>query len=95
MPYPSPHERQSGHWFSLLAFFTMIFTILFLAFLAVWGITELSADEPAPNYKTHDSLTINYTYDGEEIRTYVMIDPDTNIQYLVNDRGGMVRREFN
>lgn len=49
--------------------------------------------EKLSSYKTHDSLTVNYTYNGEAIRTYVMIDPDTNIQYLVNDRGGMVRRD--
>lgn len=36
----------------------------------------------------HDSMTVNYTYDGETIRWYVMTDPDTGVQYVVNDRGG-------
>lgn len=37
---------------------------------------------------THDSLAPTYTYDGEVIRWYVLVDPDTDVQYLVNDRGG-------
>lgn len=37
---------------------------------------------------THDSLAPTYTYDGEVIRWYVLVDPDFGIQYLVNDRGG-------
>ena len=36
----------------------------------------------------HDSLAPTYTYDGEVIRWYVLVDPDCGIQYLVNDRGG-------
>lgn len=93
MPYPSPYDRKNQRWPCLLAFFTMILAILFLVFFVVMGITKLSTDKPVLNHKTHDSLTINYTHNGEEIRTYVMIDPDTNIQYLINDRGGMVRRD--
>jgi hypothetical protein len=52
------------------------------------------ADEAAvPEYKpTHDSMTYNLTYDGEMIRWYVMKDPDTQIEYLVNDRGGCCPR---
>lgn len=36
---------------------------------------------------THDSMCATHTYDGETIRWYVMVDPDYQIQYLVNDRG--------
>lgn len=92
MSYPSPNEKK-GERIDVALFLMLIFVICSIFFLIVWGITSLSTTK-VPDYKTHDSLTINYTYDGEEIRTYVMIDPDTNIQYLVNDRGGMVRREF-
>lgn len=42
---------------------------------------------------THDSMTAVHTYDGETIRFYVMTDPDTGVQYIVNDRGGMCLRE--
>lgn len=37
---------------------------------------------------THSSLAPTYTYDGEVIRWYVLVDPDEGVQYLVNDRGG-------
>lgn len=48
-----------------------------------------ATDEAAvPEYKpTHDSMTYSLTCDGEMIRWYVMKDPDTQIEYLVNDRG--------
>ena len=52
----------------------------------------LVEEEPEPQPKvhrvTHDSLAPTCTYDGEVIRWYVLVDPDTQIQYLVNDRGG-------
>ena len=41
---------------------------------------------------THDSLAPTYTHDGEVIRWYVLVDPDTDVQYLVNDRGGCCPR---
>lgn len=52
------------------------------------------AEEPElPVHKvTHDSMCVTYTYDGEMIRWYVMIDPDTGVQYVVNDRGGCTPR---
>lgn len=37
---------------------------------------------------THDSMCATTTYDGELIRWYVMVDPDYQVQYLVNDLGG-------
>ena len=49
--------------------------------------------EKAAKLVTHDSMTAIHTYDGETIRFYVMTDPDTQIQYIVNDRGGMCVRE--
>lgn len=50
------------------------------------------ADQRPVRKITHDSLTPTYTYDGEIIRTYVLIDPDTGLQYLVSDRGGICER---
>jgi len=41
----------------------------------------------------HDSMCAVHTYDGETIRFYVMTDPDTGVEYIVNDRGGMCVRE--
>lgn len=73
-----------------------VFLVMF-AGIAVMGhlLSEAQvADEAAvPEYKpTHDSMTYNLTYDGEMIRWYVMKDPDTQIEYLVNDRGGCCPR---
>lgn len=41
---------------------------------------------------THSSLAPTYTHDGEIIRWYVLVDPDTDVEYLVNDRGGCCPR---
>jgi hypothetical protein len=38
------------------------------------------------------SLAISHTYNGEEVRWYVFVDPETSVQYLFNDRGGMYPR---
>lgn len=42
--------------------------------------------------QTHDSLDGTLTADGSYIRWYVFTDPDTGIEYLVNDRGGCTPR---
>lgn len=61
------------------------------ALAATWVLPE---EEGAPELPTHQMLTTHgslvpiYTYDGEVIRWYVFVDSDTEIQYLVNDRGG-------
>lgn len=57
------------------------------------GIVEPTVAEAAESGPTHDSLGVTYTHDGEAIRWYVFADPDTGVQYLVNDRGGCVRRD--
>lgn len=66
-----------------------------IIFLLIYGIfvdpigaqAEMTSDK-----KTHDSLGISYTYNGEEVRWYVFTDPDTNVQYLFNDQGGVTPR---
>lgn len=61
-----------------------------VAFL-VRNVNESATRQPR---QTHDSMTVTHTYNGESIRYYVMTDPDTDVQYIVNDRGGMCVREF-
>lgn len=39
-----------------------------------------------------EPMTVTYDHQGEATRYYVMTDPDTNVQYIVNDRGGMCAR---
>lgn len=79
---------------------TTVTVLLLLAFLAVvvsyivkwyqtYGHKTYTTDTP----KTHDSMTMTHTYNGESIRIYVITDPDTQVQYLVTDRGGICRRE--
>lgn len=60
-----------------------------------WGLAhELPTEAERRPTATirHDSLAPTYTYDGEVIRWYVLVDPDTSVQYLVNDRGGTCPR---
>lgn len=56
-------------------------------------IAASKAAEQTEHLITHDSMTAIHTYNGETIRFYVMTDPDTGVQYIVNDRGGMCLRE--
>lgn len=70
----------------------MILVLGFLAWIGYMTTRPEAAEEPElPTHEvltTHDSLAPTYTYDGEIIRWYVLVDPDFGIQYLVNDRGG-------
>lgn len=56
------------------------------------GGSTVSAEVENASKVTHDSLAQTYTHDGEVIRWYVLVDPDTSVQYLVNDRGGCCPR---
>ena len=67
------------------------FCMVALLLAALWY--GLLRGEPAETKAvTHDSLAPTYTHDGEIIRWYVLTDPDTSVQYLVNDRGGCTPR---
>lgn len=56
--------------------------------MALVSPVEKEETELPTHRVTHDSMCATTTYDGELIRWYVMMDPDYQIQYLVNDRGG-------
>ena len=77
---------------------TLVCVIIVVAALTIslWigkKVGPKSVSETRPEVAiTHDSLAPTYTYDGEVIRWYVFIDPDTSVQYLVNDRGGCYPR---
>ena len=71
--------------------------VLLIGGAVLWGLShafpEADAAEELPSHPiTHDSLAPTYTYDGEVIRWYVLVDPDTDVEYLVNDRGGCCPR---
>lgn len=63
------------------------------AYLSQHDVIEASKSANIEHLITHDSMTAVHTYNGETIRFYVMTDPDTGVQYIVNDRGGMCLRE--
>lgn len=91
---PTPREPQPKPSDLATALFC-IFMIVLLCVCAWWGMTHMlpTEAEQRPEHKiTHDSLAPTYTYDGETIRWYVFIDPDTDVQYLVNDHGGCTPR---
>jgi hypothetical protein len=64
-----------------------------LAMAIALHVYRQETKKPVEHRVTHDSMCAVHTYDGETIRFYVMTDPDTQIQYIVNDRGGMCVRE--
>jgi hypothetical protein len=69
--------------------------ILFLLVIIVmwWFSKRVEGVSRTTPYPSHDSLAPTYLYDGKSvIRWYVFIDPDTGMQYLVNDRGGCTPR---
>lgn len=55
-------------------------------------LSLLGACTATTRSETHDSLDATLTADGSYIYWYVMVDPDTGIEYLVNDRGGSTPR---
>lgn len=74
----------------------VVVVVLILSMLGVFfGILAKQTNDAATGKarkQAHDSLTATATYDGQLIRWYVLIDPDTGMQYLVNDRGGCCPR---
>ena len=78
----------------------VLVALVLIVGIGVWSwmnqrevIAASKAAEQTERLITHDSMTAVHTYNGETIRFYVMTDPDTGVQYIVNDRGGMCLRE--
>lgn len=71
-----------------------ILSVILLVSITQETSEPLPDEAPAPAGATikHDSLAPTYTHDGEIIRWYVFTDPDSGVQYLVNDRGGCTPR---
>ena len=91
---PTPREPKKRPSDLAVALFCFLMIAL-LGLSAWWGLSHTlptEAERRPQKVITHDSLGPTYTYDGEVIRWYVFIDPDTSVQYLVNDRGGCYPR---
>lgn len=91
---PTPRRRKVVPGDLAVALFSL--AMIVLCGLAVrWGLTQAmpEAEERATvPVVSHDSLAATHTHDGEVIRWYVLVDPDTKVEYLVNDRGGCCPR---
>ena len=70
----------------LLAIVSIVVGLLILI-AVIFDIRDASADLPRM-----DSLTVTYTAEGDCIKLYVIIDPDSGIEYLVSDHGGITPR---
>lgn len=96
MPSTRPTPREGRRIPSDAAIAALILLLgSVIACSLAWGASHLpqtEAEQRPEHVITHDSLVPTYTYDGEVIRWYVMVDPDTSVQYLVNDRGGCTPR---
>ena len=82
-------DAQLSGWGVAVVIMLMVGILVFFCGLLAHQINQAAKSVPK---KTHDSMTVTDTYDGEKIRYYVMVDPDTGLQYVVNDRGGMCPR---
>lgn len=96
-PYPRRRQKERPSAAAVVLLVCVLGTIL--SVILLFSITRetaepLPGEAPAPVEATikHDSLAPTYTYDGEIIRWYVFTDPDSGVQYLVNDRGGCTPR---
>ena len=91
--YATPRNRPPKDvpigWISALVCMFIVMGLGLVVYVLVRQVND-AATEPTIR---HDSMGATHTYDGETIRWYVFTDPDTQIQYLVNDRGGCCVRE--
>lgn len=90
--YRKPHRRNDGvsAWRAVIGII-VVFTLVILA--AWWFTKKVEGAKRTSPYPSHDSLGPTYLYDGQDvIRWYVFTDPDSGVQYLVNDRGGCTPR---
>jgi hypothetical protein len=68
----------------------VVFIVFSLVVAALLVMASCSTPEREPRM---DALTQTYTStSGETVEVYVVTDPDTNIQYLVTDSGGLTPR---
>lgn len=95
VPSPRDDERPSELGVTVVCIILIIAIAAALTYLA--PKVKVPKAESAPNpYKTSDCMTLTYTDDETDpIKVYVITDPDTNIQYIVSDHGGICRRETN
>ena len=92
--YAMPREREQN--FNARSTITVCAVVLIMFVISIATVmylvrTDTPTESPS-KFDMHDSMTVTRTFDGEKIRWYVMTDPDTQVQYVVNDRGGCCPR---
>lgn len=86
--------RQLPPWVSTFLLGLIIIGIV-MGMRTVVKAFERKAQINASTHITGSSLGPVYTSSGETIKVYVFVDPETDIQYLVSDRGGITPRLTN
>lgn len=93
MPYNingEPEEREGGR--------NKLWQLVLIATVAAGIALIMAVAKSEPELKSKsgfmgmDSLTSLTTADEQVIKTYVVIDPDTGVHYLITDRGGICVR---
>ena len=69
-----------------------IVAIILLALLIAFSIAGSTVKPAGADLPKQDSLTATFTAEGDAIKLYVIIDPDSGIEYLVSDHGGITPR---
>ena len=91
---PTRRLDDSGPSGCASAFAGLLVVAIFIGIVVAF-VMQAKEDSKAQPKMSHDSMTVVHTYNGETIRFYVMTDPDTQVQYIVSDRGGICVREGN
>ena len=67
--------------------------LIFLLVLCVFVASFVTFAKPsAASLPRMEPLTVTYTADDDVIKAYIITDPDTAIQYIVTDHGGITPR---
>lgn len=67
----------------------LVFLIVMLVFVFAFMLFPQPVKASLPRM---EPLTATYTADDDVIKAYVIVDPDTAIQYIVTDHGGITPR---
>ena len=69
-----------------------LFVGVFVFLVVIFGLVLYLSQPKQLESMKHDSLTSTLTNDGSYMYWYVLIDPETGVEYLVNSRGGCTPR---
>ena len=89
MPRRTQPKKVPIGWIEAFIFILVIGGLAAIIYALARQTNEAAIAGPST---MHSSLGGTHTYDGELIRWYVFVDPDSQVQYLVNDRGGCCPR---